>query len=61
MKKKRIFIYALPVIIAGIVFYWYFIRDNTTSVTTCKTEAVKRATISNTVTATVTKPVSYIG
>lgn len=48
-------------LIAIVSFYWFFIRENNKTVTTYTTAVVKRASISNTVTATGTvEPVKQV-
>jgi HlyD family secretion protein len=61
MKKLKILICSILAIIVLAAGYWFFIRDTGASVTTYTTLAVRRATISNKVTATGTvEPVKQV-
>ena len=61
MKKYRILIFTVLGLIAIASFYWFFVRENGKTVTTYATAIVKRASISNTVTATGTdEPVKQV-
>jgi HlyD family secretion protein len=52
MKMRKIQIVSIIAIIALVAGYWFVVRDKSTSVTTYTTAPVKRADISNKVTAT---------
>lgn len=61
MKKYKILIFTVLGLAAIAAGYWFFFRDNGKTVTTYTTAVVKRATISNTVTATGTvEPVKQV-
>ena len=61
MKKYKILIFSGLTIVALAACYWFFFRNTTTQVTTYQTAEVKRASISNTVTATGTiEPVKQV-
>jgi len=61
MKKYRILIFTVIGLLAAAAVYWFFFRGNNKTVTTYATAVVKRASISNTVTATGTiEPVKQV-